>query len=82
MKNNKALLGFLGGIAAGALLGVLYAPDKGSKTRKKIKQKGADYTEDAKNKAADLLDSLSEKYDTLKAEGKDLLAQGKSKLRK
>lgn len=82
MKNNKALLGFLGGIAAGALLGVLYAPDKGSKTRKKIKQKGTDYTEDAKNKAGDLLDSLNEKYESLKAEGKDLIAQGKSKLNK
>lgn len=82
MKNNKALLGFLGGVAAGALLGVLYAPDKGAKTRKKIKKKGADYTEDAKNKAADLLESFSEKYESLKAEGKELMAQGKSKLGK
>ncbi|MDG2433590.1 YtxH domain-containing protein [Flavobacterium sp.] len=82
MKNNKALLGFLGGVAAGALLGVLYAPDKGSRTRKKIKRKGADYTEDARNKAADLLDTFTDKYESLKAEGKELIAQGKAKLGK
>ncbi|MBC5842792.1 MAG: YtxH domain-containing protein [Flavobacteriaceae bacterium] len=80
MKNNKALLGFLGGIAAGALLGVLYAPDKGSKTRKKIKQKGGQYADDAKDKAEEILENFSQKYETLKAESKDLIAQGKSKL--
>jgi gas vesicle protein len=82
MKNNKALLGFLGGVAAGALLGILYAPDKGSKTRKKIKQKGADYSEETKNKAFDLLDSVSKQYETLKADGKNLITQGKSKIGK
>lgn len=82
MKNNKALLGFLGGVAAGALLGILYAPDKGSKTRKKIKQKGADYSEETKNKAVDLLDSVSKQYETLKADGKNLITQGKSKIGK
>lgn len=82
MKDNKVLLGFLGGIAAGALLGVLYAPDKGSKTRKKIKQKGGVYANDAKDKAEDILDTFSKKYEILKAEGKHLIAQGKSKLKK
>ncbi|MFT5252286.1 MAG: gas vesicle protein [Flavobacteriales bacterium] len=81
MKDKKVLLGFLGGVAAGALLGVLYAPDKGSKTRKKIKQKGRQYTDDAKYKAKDMLNTFSKKYETLKAEGKELIAQGKSKLR-
>jgi gas vesicle protein len=82
MKDNKVLLGFLGGVAAGALLGILYAPDKGSKTRSKIKQKGSQYADEAKYKAEDMLDTFSKKYETLKAEGKELIAQGKSKLRK
>ena len=34
MKSN--ILGVVAGLAAGTLLGVLFAPDKGSKTRKKI----------------------------------------------
>ena len=36
MKNNQVILGVLGGLAAGALLGILFAPHKGSKTRKMI----------------------------------------------
>ena len=34
MKKSNVVLGVLAGAAIGALLGILYAPDKGSKTRK------------------------------------------------
>lgn len=40
MKNaGKILLGITTFITAGAILGVLYAPDKGAETRKKILKK-------------------------------------------
>jgi gas vesicle protein len=38
MSKSKILLGVLGGDAAGTLLGMLFAPEKGSKTRNKIKK--------------------------------------------
>ncbi len=36
MESDKVVVGILAGVAIGALVGVLYAPDKGSKTRKRV----------------------------------------------
>jgi len=35
MKTNNVVLGVISGLAVGTVLGVLFAPDKGSATRKK-----------------------------------------------
>jgi gas vesicle protein len=66
MSSGKVLLGLLAGVAAGALLGVLFAPDKGSSTRKKITKKGEAYVESITEKFNDLLESLSEKVEAVK----------------
>lgn len=50
MNTSKVLLAVLGGVAAGALIGVLIAPDKGSNTRKKYLDKGKNYVDDLKGK--------------------------------
>ena len=50
MKQGKVLLGVLAGLAAGAVLGILLAPDKGSETRKKILSKGEELADDLKEK--------------------------------
>lgn len=39
MNSGKVVLGALAGLAAGALLGILFAPDKGSETRKKSRKR-------------------------------------------
>ena len=62
MNSGKVILGALAGLAAGALIGVLFAPDKGSESRSKIVKKGEDYLDSVKQKFNSLLDNISGKY--------------------
>ncbi|UFH34613.1 YtxH domain-containing protein [Flavobacterium acetivorans] len=82
MKTDKVILGVIGGLAAGALMGILFAPAKGTKTRKKIKRKSNEYADEIKEKFDSTIDTISNKYDTLKQEGLNLLNDGKSKFEK
>lgn len=80
MKPNNVILGALGGLAAGALLGVLFAPDKGSATRKKIAQKGKDLKDNVKEGVNGLIASAEEKYDTLTAKAQNAFQKNSSNL--
>ncbi len=42
MKGRNLVIGMLAAAAVGALIGTLFAPDKGSETRKKIKNAADD----------------------------------------
>ncbi len=68
MRSVKVLLGTLVGAAAGALAGILFAPAKGLKTRKRILKKGEDYTDTLKGKFDELRDIVSDKFDKAKAD--------------
>lgn len=80
MNSSKVLLGILGGVAAGVLVGVLFAPDKGTKTRKKILskvKKGEDYLKDT---SVSVLDSASQKYENILKVNEKLISDGEAKL--
>lgn len=82
MKTSKTIIGVLGGVAVGAALGILFAPDKGSKTRKKIAKKTNNAKESLKHSFDEFLDTVSEKYNTIIEDGEELLEEGKEELKK
>jgi gas vesicle protein len=45
MGSGRVLLGFLAGAGVGVLMGVLFAPDKGSVTRQKLSEQGKVYSQ-------------------------------------
>lgn len=65
MDSGKVLLGLLAGIAAGAILGILFAPDKGSVTRNKIYEKGDEYADGLKEKFSNLVDNITAKCEEI-----------------
>lgn len=66
MKTTKMLLGILAGVAGGAILGILFAPEKGSRTRRNIANKGNDYADVVKDSFEDLINSMRKKYQGMK----------------
>jgi gas vesicle protein len=56
-NTGKIVSALLVGAAVGAALGVLFAPNKGSETRKKIMAKGEDLGKDFKNKMDEMYES-------------------------
>lgn len=79
MSSGKVLLGVLAGVAVGAVLGVLFAPDIGWNTRKRISKKAEDLTDDLREKFDEFLDSISVKVDMVKEEVADISEKSKAK---
>lgn len=57
--NSKVLIGLLTGLAAGAALGLLFAPEKGSETRDRLNQSLKDLGDSIRDRAADEINNLT-----------------------
>lgn len=68
MSVKKVLIGVLAGAAVGATLGIMFAPDRGSTTRKRFSRKGFDYSDELEEKFNELIDSITQQFETVVAE--------------
>ena len=72
--NSKILVGVLAGLAAGAALGLLFAPDKGSETRDKLSQSLKDLGDAIKDRAAEEINNLADLKDRIVGKVKENVA--------
>jgi len=71
--NSKVLIGLLTGLAAGAALGLLFAPEKGSETRDRLSQSLKDLGDSIKDRAADEINHLASLKDKMVSSVKNKL---------
>jgi gas vesicle protein len=66
MKTGNLILGLLAGACLGAIGGLLFAPHKGSVTRKIITRRGEDYIDVLQEKFDEFLGTIDKKIDIVK----------------
>lgn len=70
---NKLLIGF----SAGLLVGLLFAPARGSETRETISNRGRDL----KNKFNDLVDAVTDKFDSMRDDVEEFAVESRQQAR-
>lgn len=79
-NKTEAVIGLLAGLAVGAVLGILFAPDSGKKTRERISDKALDLADNAKDGLYSVKDKWNNGKDNINGL-KDRLVNGvKSKV--
>ncbi|MCC7466424.1 MAG: YtxH domain-containing protein [Saprospiraceae bacterium] len=76
MTTGRIILSIAAGVAAGAILGVLFAPNKGVDTRKKIVQK----KDDAVDSLNEMIDRVTGKLEDVKKQAARMVTNGMAKV--
>lgn len=77
-NTGKIIGAFVIGAAVGAALGILFAPDKGSETRRKIAGKAGDVTDALKQKFDALMEEAKAEYELAKEKAMEFAENGKA----
>jgi gas vesicle protein len=77
MSSGKVLLGVLTGAAVGAALGILFAPDKGTETRRKIAEKSNEYADGLGDKFTEFVEAMTQKFESLRDQALHIVENGK-----
>ena len=75
--SGKVVLGLLAGVALGATLGILFAPDKGERTRRNISSKVEDLEGDLEDRFEDFLNDMKRKFNEVKKQAEGTLEEEK-----
>lgn len=79
----KSLPGILVGLAVGAVVGILLAPESGKKTRKRISSESDTFFKGLQDQLQEGLDNIKQQYndyiDTASERTQDLVSQAKKK---
>lgn len=76
--SKKLLTGVILGAAVGTALGILFAPESGKDTRKKIAKKSADLGDVLKEKLEEVSAMVKEKFETIKSDANDIIEKNKA----
>lgn len=79
MKSGKnTLVALIAGAFAGILTGILFAPDKGERTRREFSKKSRDYADMAREELEDYIDYMKEKYEGTKRQAEEMTEKGEN----
>jgi gas vesicle protein len=81
-KSSRSFWAFVVGAAAGAIVGILYAPDKGENTRSKLYFQLNKYRDQLKQLINDIVEGKEVIETSAKSEGKKVVQDAKIKAEK
>ena len=80
--NTKVILGIVGAAAAGAVIGLLLAPEKGSELRERIKERAGDFASEIADLVATGKEKLSGMKDGAVDEANNLRSEAENRVNK